>query len=120
MKSIHIKAKFQLTESFCHACEVAGTTPEAALQKFINSVTIEGYLQEFNKSSAKLSGEFIRLSFHNLEADGALLKNDTIRAQISMSFFQKIASLRSSDRSPEDKKLLYKQLIADWFNLIFD
>ncbi|BAV04921.1 hypothetical protein FLA_0921 [Filimonas lacunae] len=37
-----------------------------------------------------------------------------------MSFFQKIASLRSSDRSPEDKKLLYKQLIADWFNLIFD
>jgi hypothetical protein len=114
-----LRVSLYVAEDFCIACDRLGITAHAALQRFVVLANIYSYASNNNTSAVSLTGQFILACQRWLSREGKLERNDTIRSDIAVSYMQRMYRLRLSSKPPEEKQLLYLQLVNNWYAALF-
>jgi hypothetical protein len=106
-----IEIKIDISPRFAKACEEAAITPQAALQQFIDHLSVHTHLASSNGSQAVA----VTLFKAFIDQRGFIPPPDAAR-KLHTRCVQQLVRLIRGKSSPEKKEQAYQRLINEWSN----
>jgi len=115
LESEQINIRIDMPVDFMAACEMFGVEPQKALQHFLDQLSVYAHISKGCDRSKSVATAIFN---SYLESRGYNPEPDYAKREINIQYVKKVIHLIQTKFSEEEKEIIYKKIITQWYEAL--